>query len=43
MSDNQFDPSRWHPVQGFDDLTYHRHVADGQPQPTVRVAIGRPN
>ncbi|MGV0618067.1 1,4-dihydroxy-2-naphthoyl-CoA synthase, partial [Mycolicibacterium elephantis] len=40
MSDNPFDPSLWQPVAGFEltDLTYHRHVVDGEPQPTVRVA-----
>lgn len=33
------------PVPGFDDLTditYHRHVADGARQPTVRIAFDRP-
>ena len=41
MSDNPFDPSLWHPVDGFGDLTditYHRHVSDG----TVRIAFDRP-
>ena len=44
VSDNPFDPSVWQPVDGFDltDLTYHRHVVDGAPQPTVRVAFDRP-
>ena len=45
MSDNPFDPSLWSPVAGFEDLTditYHRHVRDGVPQPTVRVAFDRP-
>ena len=44
MSDNPFDPSVWQPVDGFGltDITYHRHVVDGKPQPTVRVAFDRP-
>jgi naphthoate synthase len=45
MSDNPFDASLWRPVDGFSDLTditYHRHVFDGKPQPTVRVAFDRP-
>ena len=44
MNDNPFDPSAWQPVDGFEltDITYHRHVVDGQPQPTVRVAFDRP-
>ena len=44
MSDNPFDASLWQPVDGFDltDITYHRHVVDGKPQPTVRVAFDRP-
>ncbi|MEX0593047.1 MAG: 1,4-dihydroxy-2-naphthoyl-CoA synthase [Nitriliruptoraceae bacterium] len=36
-----FDPTRWQPVDGFDDLvevTYHRAVDQG----TVRIAIDRP-
>jgi len=36
-----FDPTRWQPVEGFDDLvevTYHRAVDQG----TVRIAIDRP-
>jgi naphthoate synthase len=39
-----FDPSAWRPVEGFDltDVTYHRHVADGRDQGTVRVAFDRP-
>ena len=44
-ADNPFDPTAWEPVPGFDDLTditYHRHVADGARQPTVRVAFDRP-
>ena len=34
----------WQPVDGFEltDITYHRHVVDGAPQPTVRVAFDRP-
>lgn len=42
---NPFDAGLWEPVAGFDDLTditYHRHVADGAPKPTVRVAFNRP-
>jgi naphthoate synthase len=45
MSDNPFDPSKWAHVGGFDDLTditYHRHLVDGAPRPTVRVAFNRP-
>ncbi|HZA09484.1 1,4-dihydroxy-2-naphthoyl-CoA synthase [Mycobacterium sp.] len=45
MSDNPFDPSLWQPVPGFGDLTditYHRHLAGGAAQPTVRVAFSRP-
>src|SRR6186997_1589741 len=44
MSDNPFDPSVWQPIEGFGltDITYHRHVVDGNPQPTVRVAFDRP-
>ena len=44
MSDNPFDPSVWQPIEGFGltDITYHRHVVDGKPQPTVRVAFDRP-
>ena len=45
VSRNPFDPDLWAPVAGFEDLTditYHRHVADGAPQPTVRVAFNRP-
>jgi naphthoate synthase len=36
-----FEPSSWHPVEGFDDLTdvtYHRAVDQG----TVRIAFDRP-
>jgi naphthoate synthase len=46
VSDNPFDPALWEPVAGFDDLTditYHRLVADGAVQPTVRVAFNRPH
>ena len=41
MSENPFDAAQWRPVAGFDltDITYHRHVVDGAPQPTVRVAF----
>ena len=38
---NPFDPTRWQPVAGFEDLTditYHRHVSQG----TVRIAFDRP-
>lgn len=45
MRDNPFDPALWQTVAGFEDLTditYHRHVRDGIPQPTVRVAFNRP-
>ena len=44
MNNNPFDASAWQPVDGFDltDITYHRHVVDGKPQPTVRVAFDRP-
>jgi naphthoate synthase len=43
-SPGPFDPSRWRPVTGFDltDITYHRHVADGRDQGTVRIAFDRP-
>ncbi len=43
-ADNPFEPDSWRPVDGFDltDITYHRHVVDGAPQPTVRVAFDRP-
>jgi len=39
-----FDPSAWRAVEGFDlaDVTYHRHVRDGQDLGTVRVAFDRP-
>ena len=46
MTDNPFDPALWEPVPGFDeltDITYHRHIADGALQPTVRVAFNRPH
>ena len=41
---NPFRPALWQPVDGFEltDITYHRHVVDGKPQPTVRVAFDRP-
>jgi len=44
MSDNPFDPKIWQAVDGFEltDITYHRHVVDGVPQPTVRIAFDRP-
>lgn len=41
MVSELFDPTRWQPVDGFDDLvevTYHRAVDQG----TVRIAIDRP-
>ncbi|HEX3285858.1 MAG TPA: 1,4-dihydroxy-2-naphthoyl-CoA synthase, partial [Mycobacterium sp.] len=43
-ADNPFKPDLWQSVDGFEltDLTYHRHVLDGEPQPTVRVAFNRP-
>jgi naphthoate synthase len=46
LSANPFDPALWDPVAGFDDLTditYHRLVADGVVQPTVRAAFNRPH
>ena len=45
MSQNPFNPTLWQPVEGFEnltDITYHRHLRDGVPQPTVRVAFNRP-
>ena len=32
MSDNPFDPSAWQAIDGFGltDITYHRHVVDGE-------------
>jgi len=49
VSNNPFDPTLWEPVANIDpqfadltDITYHRHVIDGRPQPTVRVAFDRP-
>ena len=49
MTENPFDPTAWRPVAEFEpafadltDITYHRHVVDGVPQPTVRVAFDRP-
>ena len=43
-ADNPFNPHLWQPVAGFEltDITYHRHVVDGAPQPTVRVALTGP-
>jgi naphthoate synthase len=40
-----FDGSLWREVDGFafTDITYHRHVRDGQDQPVVRVAFDRPD
>ncbi len=45
MTSGPFDPARWRPVDGFDltDVTYHRHVLDGQDRGTVRVAFDRPD
>ncbi len=39
-----FDPAHWRPVEGFDftDITYHRQVAAGHDQGTVRIAFDRP-
>jgi naphthoate synthase len=44
MTSGPFEPSLWRAVDGFEftDLTYHRHVNDGQDQPTVRIAFDRP-
>jgi naphthoate synthase len=44
MTSEPFDPSLWRAVDGFEftDITYHRHVRNGQNQPTVRVAFDRP-
>ena len=44
MISELFDPTAWRAVEGFDltDVTYHRHVADGVDQGTVRVAFDRP-
>jgi naphthoate synthase len=45
VSNNPFQIKSWQPVAGFGDLTditYHRHVADGAKQPTVRIAFDRP-
>ena len=44
-ADNPFDPQLWQPVTELGeltDITYHRHVRDGEPQPTVRIAFDRP-
>jgi len=45
MTSGPFDPARWRPVDGFDltDVTYHRHVLEGQDRGTVRVAFDRPD
>ena len=44
MTSEPFDPSLWRAVDGFEftDITYHRHVRNGQDHPTVRVAFDRP-
>ena len=44
VTGNPFDATVWQPVDGFEltDITYHRHVVDGKPQPTARVAFDRP-
>ena len=45
-ADNPFDPQLWQPVTELGeltDITYHRHVLDGKPQPTVRIAFDRPD
>ncbi|TDE10357.1 1,4-dihydroxy-2-naphthoyl-CoA synthase [Jiangella asiatica] len=44
MTTTPFDPGRWRPVDGIEltDITYHRHVADGRDQGTVRIAFDRP-
>ncbi len=46
MVSELFDPTRWRPIDGFDDLadvTYHRAVdADGGDLAVVRVAFDRP-
>ncbi len=46
MVSELFDPTRWRPIDGFDDLTdvtYHRAVdADGQDRAVVRAAFDRP-
>lgn len=42
---NPFDPTRWQPVPGFEDLTditYHRNVEQGVTKGTVRIAFDRP-
>ncbi|AMT72580.1 1,4-dihydroxy-2-naphthoyl-CoA synthase [Mycobacteroides immunogenum] len=42
---NPFDPTRWQPVPGFEDLTditYHRNVEQGVTKGTVRIAFNRP-
>nr|WP_026877561.1 1,4-dihydroxy-2-naphthoyl-CoA synthase [Jiangella gansuensis] len=44
MTTQPFDPAHWRPVEGFDftDITYHRQVAAGHDQGTVRIAFDRP-
>jgi naphthoate synthase len=45
-ADNPFDPQLWQPVTELGeltDITYHRHVRGGEPQPTVRIAFDRPD
>jgi naphthoate synthase len=39
-----FDRSMWREVEDFQftDITYHRHIADGEDRGTVRVAFNRP-
>ncbi|GAC1440327.1 MAG: 1,4-dihydroxy-2-naphthoyl-CoA synthase [Mycobacteriales bacterium] len=39
-----FDASQWREVEGFDlsDITYHRHVRDGNDHGVVRIAFDRP-
>lgn len=42
---NPFDPSQWHTVDGFADLTditYHRHVGNTRRDGIVRIAFDRP-
>ncbi len=45
MTSQPFDPGQWRAVEGFDftDITYHRHVVDGQQRGTVRIAFDRPD
>ncbi|MBD0293462.1 MAG: 1,4-dihydroxy-2-naphthoyl-CoA synthase [Jiangellaceae bacterium] len=44
MTSGPFDPSRWRVVDELQltDITYHRQVADGRDQGTVRIAFDRP-